>query len=243
LLRRGDAARRAAVLVELDGAASAESELRRRGIMTRDQLKRLGVRGALPAPVAGDWVVDDELQAALRERLLGLVHDHRRTHPLEPGIAIGAAAALLDLPDPALVPALLPQGLSLAGGRVTSGDSDLPPAVARCVDLLRAALTEQPFDAPDAHRLEELGLGRREVAAAARAGVLLVLAEGLVLLPDAPARARELLARLPTTFTVSEARQEWSTTRRVALPLLELLDRSGVTERLPDGRRRLVDRS
>jgi selenocysteine-specific elongation factor len=61
-----------------------------------------------------------------------------------------------------------------------------------------------------------------------------------VLLPDAPRRARESLRELPTTFTVSQARQSWGTTRRVALPLLHLLDRTGVTVRLPDGSRQLV---
>ena len=40
-------------------------------------------------------------------------------------------------------------------------------------------------------------------------------------------------------FTTAEARQALGTTRRVAIPLLEYLDRSGITQRLPDDRRRL----
>jgi selenocysteine-specific elongation factor len=108
------------------------------------------------------------------------------------------------------------------------------------VDTLRTDLGEHPFAAPEAPRLRGLGLGRRELAAAARAGELLVLDDGIVLLPDAPQRARESLSGLPPTFTVSQARQAWQTTRRVALPLLELLDRTGVTVRLPDGLRELA---
>jgi selenocysteine-specific elongation factor len=100
-------------------------------------------------------------------------------------------------------------------------------------------LADAPFDAPEATRLLELGLGHRELAAAARTGALLVLAGGVVLLPDAPARARERLTSLPPLFTVSQARQVWQTSRRVAVPLLELLDSTGVTERLADGTRRL----
>ena len=57
--------------------------------------------------------------------------------------------------------------------------------------------------------------------------------------PGAAAEAARALAVLPQPFTAAEARQALGTTRRVAIPLLEYLDRSGVTQRLPDDRRRL----
>src|SRR5205807_9863347 len=84
-----------------------------------------------------------------------------------------------------------------------------------------------------------LGLDHKAVAAAARAGLLLRVAEQIVLPPDAAARAAGVLAGLPQPFTTAEARQALGTTRRVAIPLLEYLDRAGVTQRLPDDRRRL----
>ena len=43
-------------------------------------------------------------------------------------------------------------------------------------------------------------------------------------------------------FTVARARRAPDTTRRVAIPLLEYLDRAGVTERLADDTRRLRPR-
>ena len=46
------------------------------------------------------------------------------------------------------------------------------------------------------------------------------------------------MARLPQPFTVSQARQALDTSRRVAVPLLEHLDRRGLTERLDETRRR-----
>ena len=52
-----------------------------------------------------------------------------------------------------------------------------------------------------------------------------------------PPRAR--LAALPQPFTLSEARQALDTSRRVALPLLAHLDRTGRTVRLPDDTRRV----
>ncbi|MFN2624425.1 MAG: SelB C-terminal domain-containing protein, partial [Chthoniobacterales bacterium] len=48
------------------------------------------------------------------------------------------------------------------------------------------------------------------------------------------------LAALPQPFTLSEARQALDTTRRVAVPLLEALDRQGGTRRIDSTRRAVV---
>ncbi len=63
-----------------------------------------------------------------------------------------------------------------------------------------------------------------------------------MLAPGADSDAARALARLPQPFTTAEARKALGTTRRVAIPLLEFLDRAKVTERLPDDRRRLRPR-
>ena len=118
-----------------------------------------------------------------------------------------------------------------------AADDALPAALAAAVRQLHADLAGLPFAAPDAARLAELGLGQREIGAAVRAGALDRVASGVVLLPGAIERAAEVLAGLPQPFTMSAAREALGTTRRVAVPLLELLDRRGVTRRLPDDRR------
>src|SRR5260370_95403 len=82
----------------------------------------------------------------------------------------------------------------------------------------------------------------RAVAAAERAGLLLRISEQIVLAPGADTEAARLLAGLPVPFTAAQARQVLRTTRRVAIPLLQYLDRTGVTERLADDRRRLSGR-
>jgi selenocysteine-specific elongation factor len=61
-----------------------------------------------------------------------------------------------------------------------------------------------------------------------------------VLLPGADRLAVAELGRLPQPFTASEARSRLGTSRRVVLPLLEHLDRAGLTRRLPDDRREIV---
>jgi selenocysteine-specific elongation factor len=135
------------------------------------------------------------------------------------------------------------EDLVLRDGRVVAADGvGLPAEVRAGVEAVRADLAGTPFLAPEAHRLAELGLGRRELAAAVRAGALLRVADGIYLLPGADAAAAAVLAGLPQPFTVSEARRALGTTRRVAVPLLELLDVRGHTRRRADDRRALVAR-
>ena len=118
----------------------------------------------------------------------------------------------------------------------------VPEPLARAIRALRSDLAGDPFRAPEADRLRELGLDARTIAAAARAGLLLRISEQIVLAPGADAAAAAVLSGLPQPFTTAEARKALGTTRRVAIPLLEFLDRARITERLPDDRRRLRPR-
>ena len=74
---------------------------------------------------------------------------------------------------------------------------------------------------------------------AERAGRILRLGDGVVLLPTAPALAMRELSALAQPFTTSQARQALDTTRRVAIPLLENLDARGWTTRVEGGHRRV----
>lgn len=241
LTRRGAAAARAAVLAGLDGRPDEHGELRRRGLVRRAELERMGVT-VTTAPVVGDWHADPGHWRDLRGRLDAEVARWTRAHPLEPGVPVETLRQLLRLPDRALVEALVAPPLVTRGGRVgpESGHGGLPEPVARAVRRIESELARRPFAAPEAARLAEVGLGHREIGAAARAGVLLRLADNVVLLPDALDEAVRVLAALPQPFTLSAARQALGTTRRVAVPLLELLDRRGLTRRLPDDVRVVV---
>jgi len=254
LARRGAAAVAGRELAAWPDPPSAADLLRRHGFLRTAALAAMGVPCAL-APVAGDWLADPDRWASLGGRLAEVVAAHARRDPLAIGVPPEAARAALGLPDRALVEALargIPAQVRLVDGYLrppgppagrdsVTGDSasSLPPRVAAAVRAVLADLADAPFLAPDAGRLRELGLDSRAIAAAARAGLLLRVTEQIVLPPDARARAARILARLPQPFTTAEARQALGTTRRVAIPLLEYLDRAGVTQRLPDDRRRL----
>jgi selenocysteine-specific elongation factor len=234
LRRRGAAAERARALAGHDGSAAAE--LRLRGVVRRSVLLRLGAP-VEPLPdgtvVAGDWLVAPDLAGLLRERLAGLVGDR--------GLAPAEAARLLDVPDPAVVLALVTAPLGMDGGRVVRVDvSGVPDDLVAATAALLAGLGDDDgFAAPEAGRLDELGLDPRALAVLHRAGLLLRVDDRVVLPPGADDRAVEVLRGLAQPFSASEARQALGTSRRVTLPLLNHLDRTGRTVRLPDDRRRL----
>jgi selenocysteine-specific elongation factor len=239
LRRRGAAARRGRSLGALAGPPDGRFHLGQHGLLRRD---RLIAMGCMPpsAPVVGGWLADPGHWSVLGQRLRAMVDEYASRHPLQPGMPAEAARQRLGLPDHQLLEALARPPLRLAGGRVFTGQSapQLPERTAAAVELLRRELQAGPFRAPDAERLTRLGLGARELAAAVRAGQLLSVAAGVVLLPGADAEAADVLAGLPQPFTASEARQALDTTRRVAIPLLEYLDRKGFTERVGDTHRR-----
>ena len=238
LRRRGDGRRRSE---QLPALPSLDAEIARRVAVTPAHLARLGfdVPAAPPAGTvafAGYWVRASQVMVWKRE-LAAAVAEHERDNPLSAGLSAGAASDLLGLPDPKLLAlAAAAAKLTLAGGVVASGaQRDLGPGVARLEEHLRA----QPFRAPEAADLARWNVGEKELAAAERAGRIVRLGDGVVLLASAPACAAELLRDLDSPFTASQARLAWDTTRRVAIPLLELLDAHGITRRL-DGNLRAL---
>jgi selenocysteine-specific elongation factor len=135
-----------------------------------------------------------------------------------------------------------PSGPAAASGPAASAArpaGQLPPRIADAVQEILDGLAGDPFAAPDTERLRALGLDARALAAAARVGLLLRVADLIVLAPGADQEAARVVAGLEQPFTTSSARQALRTSRRVAVPLLEYLDRARVTERLPGDLRRV----
>ena len=245
LRRRGAAAVRAADLVSVGGVPDLGAEVARRGAVRRADLAALGVplddlSGVL---AQGEWLVDLARWQAWSAALGAAVDAHAAAAPLDGGLPAEAARQAVGLPDLRLLaPLVSAAGLAAAAGRVRRPGTavDLGPAEG-AVASLEERLRADPFAAPEGPDLAGLRLGPRELAAAERAGRLLRLPDEVVLLPDGPARAMRVLAGLDQPFTLSQARQALGTTRRVAVPLLEHLDRRGWTRRI-DGSLREVRR-
>ncbi len=255
LRRRGAGARRAAALAALPASGDPAADVRRRGAMPLARLRSFGHAGLGTVPegiaaVGADraWWVHPPTLDHWAKTLISAVAEKSRSDPLSPGLAEGAAADVLlrsqpPLPDPSLLPLIARRaGLEAQRGvlRRPGRAAELGTAEPGVAELERR-LRERPFGAPEAEDLAVLRLGTRELAAAERAGRLLRLGGGVILLPNAPAVAMQRLAALGRPFTASEARRELDTTRRVAIPLLEHLDERGWTRRL-DGNLRCVVR-
>jgi selenocysteine-specific elongation factor len=254
LRRRGAGAAAAAELAAWPEPPGAADLLRRHGLLRAGSLAAMGVTGA-PPPVAGDWLADPDHWARLRGELPAAVATFTAKNPLAQGMPVEAARAALGLPGRDLVAALLanpapgpagapasgpaPAPVHLDGGYLRTSAGPLPPKIARGIRAILDDLATDPFAAPDAERLRGLGLDGKALAAAARGGLLLRISDQVVLAPGADAEAAKILGELPQPFTTSQARQALRTSRRVAIPLLEYLDRARITERLPGDERRL----
>ena len=243
LKRRGDSSRRADVLAAMSPGGDALTEVARRGAVRVEQLRRMGVSGLARVPdgvkAFGDWWVHEPVLDAWRRRLRSAVEQLGEQDPLAAGLSSGAARDLIGPAGGVLLEAVVREaGLEQRAGFITlPGQRPGLGAAEAGIAALENRLKIAPFAAPEAHDLNALGLGARELAAAERSGRLLRLGEGVVLLPRAPALAMRELAALPQPFTTSEARKALGTTRRVAIPLLEYLDSRGWTRRLDAARR------
>ncbi|WP_306515921.1 selenocysteine-specific translation elongation factor [Corynebacterium sp.] len=263
LNRRGAARRRAEELALLadaspsdattTAAASASpftdptSYIQRVGYVPVAQLQRAGFTVDDPAaPPQGiiafrEWWVAARQITRWKNQLLVALGKHAQDNPLAAGMPRKAAMDALDLREDALLGiAVAAAKVEQVGGllRLPGHKVDLGAAEAS-VAKLETWLADDPFAAPEADELQELRLGAKQLAAAQKAGRLLRLGQGIVLLPGAPEEAKKRIAQLEQPFTLSEARKALDTTRRVAIPLLEYLDEQGITRRLDGGLREL----
>jgi selenocysteine-specific elongation factor len=237
--RRGAAHRRAIELQTATGRPEPAIEIGRRGAVRADHLAALGIpRGG--ARQVGEWVISDDTWQRWVSDTPEYVVRWAARDPLQPRMPLPALARALDVPDDALLDAVLTEtDLVVADGRVgQAAPASLGPAES-AIRAIEQRLRDAPFDPPDRNDLAALGLGNRELAAAERAGRLVRISGDIVLLPDAPDLAVKTLRTLGQPFTTSQARAALGTTRRVCVPLLEHLDVLERTVRVDAQLRRL----
>ena len=263
LARRGAAAAAGRELAAWPDVPAAADLLRRHGLLRASAVAAMGVTGSLPPrsrPAAGSPIRLAGANCAASwprwsPRTPGATRWPSACRPRRPGPRSGCRTGPWSRPWPGSRHRRPRRRTRRRGSGSTAATCvsesrrshprpkrptpALPPQVIAGVRAVLADLAGAPFMAPEAGRLRELGLDGRAIGAAARAGLLLRVAEQIVLAPGAEAEAARALAGLPQPFTAAEARQALGTTRRVAIPLLEYLDRAGITQRLPDDRRRL----
>jgi selenocysteine-specific elongation factor len=250
LLRRGDGTRREVALAAMPSEGDVLTKVASRGAVETDYLRRIGLMNADTATPAearelSGWWVHLPAYDEWRRQLRALVENDDQRDQLTSGVSQGAVRDSLGVPAAHFVEQLIADaGLEQHNGyvrlprvRVDLGRAEIGVA------KLEAQLLANPFLAPMIGDLAALGLGARELAAAERARRVLRLQGGVVLLPSAPALAIQALAQLPQPFTISQAREALRTSRRVMIPLLEHLDGRGLTRRIDNDHREVVQRA
>lgn len=245
---------------DVSAAAFVRSQLARDGAVRRDLLlvksrwsaaqiaesvTALAEAGALIA--ANEFVADAAWWKELARIASEAIDGWHRTHPEQIGMPLNELRSLLEH-DPrvagvleAFLGKLSRTGFEQAGTalRRTTHRPALPPTLRAAGDKVRAALAAKPLEPPSRKELAGDQEAQQALRFLLQTGDAVEIGPDLVLLAENLARAREsvrsfLLAR--GSATVSELRQALGTNRRVIVPLLEHLDRLGVTFRHGDKR-------
>ena len=205
-----------------------------------------GMRGAEPPAVVRSrtfaWTAD--AWKAAQAAVLEAVDRHHRTDPLAPGLPAQSARAAGGLATGVeVVEALVADGRLVADGptlRRPGHGVVLDPAQQALQARVEQALEAGGVNLLGDAALADLGADRRMTAVLVRLGVLVAITPGSYLGRSTLETAVETLRRAfpdGRPFAATEAKEALRTTRRTAIPLLEHLDRAGVTVRLGDLRR------
>ena len=199
--------------------------------------------------LAGGTLADPAWWQTTRERAGGLIDAAHRDHPERPGLGLDPLRAGLRtrLPLPAVFDALLDTLTRPGGGFMQAGASirrsghrpTLPPALAAAGDRIRRALAAQPLEPPSVKELAPDETSRQALRFLRDTGEAVEIGPELVLGVEGLQRARAAVARFIRATgpaTASDVRQMLGTTRRVLIPLLEHLDKTGLTRREGDRR-------
>jgi selenocysteine-specific elongation factor len=234
----------------------------------RDELPGLLVaeRGAIPRAEAviltgsradggvriGEWLMTDEVRAAVEAAVTSALAGHHSEHPLEPGAELASirrvtlhtlrssgASMNAELAD-AMISSLCERGLTVRDGatiRLTTHRVALGERSADIDRLLAAISGKDEATPPTLKELVAEGIERDVIEAAARAGVVVQISPELVVTTFLADRAEAVVRRAGNEgITVSSFREALGTTRKYAVPMLEWMDRRGITKREGDRR-------
>ena len=180
---------------------------------------RVRSRQTWAGPTLEEWAVDPAELEAVSERVLAAV---------EGAGPLGLDAAALSARDRLVVTLTLTDRLRVDGGRVVGAAQTDPLADHPFI----RALIDGGFSPPDA-----TGVDRSELRELVRRK-LIVEQEGVWFAPETIAEASRrvavLLSGQPDGITVSVIRESLGTSRKYALPLLAVLDGTGVLRRRGD---------
>jgi selenocysteine-specific elongation factor len=251
-------------LLSMQGTAPGEidlcvrSEIARRGFMPRktilarshfnageisDALTRLQRNNKIV--LLEEIATDGEFWQLLRKKTIALIDNAHKQNPERPGLDLSELRSVLrDQPDnlfEALIAELCADDFVRKGSAIAraSHQSVLPARLQPVAREIREALSHKPFDPPPRHEIELNRDSQHVLRFLIASGEVIEVGSDAILLPEnfvrIKARITEFISKKGTA-TVSELRQALESSRRVMVPLLEKLDREGVTRRVGDKR-------
>ncbi len=235
LLARDGVARRSALLVKSHFGAEEISEAVR------------GLAAEGKARTAGELLAHAAWWSRLRQQAAQAIDAEHQAHPERGGLPLhdlrNALEASLVMPE--VFEALLAdlgrkdfQQVNAVIRRVTHRPA-LPPHFQAAGARLRAALSAKPFEPPSRKELAPDAVSQKALRFLLETGEAVEIGGEVVLLAENFTRATEAIKRFLRGHgpaTVSELRQAVGASRRIVVPLLEKLDREGVTRREGDKR-------
>ena len=208
-------------------------------------VSRLAAEGNLV--LAGDFAVDAARWQVLRGRAADAIEARHRAHPEQTGLSLSDLRTILkaDLPFSGLFESLV--GDLCRSEFVQVGNTirrvthrrALPPPLQAAAAKLRATLAAKPFDPPSRKQLAPDPVSQQALRFLIETGEAVEINAEVVLTEESLKRMTALIRqhiRDNGPATVSDLRRELTCSRRVIVPLLERLDRDGITLRNGDVR-------
>jgi len=199
------------------------------------------------ALAGGRWLIDAAWWSDLRTEAARHIDEQHESHPELPGLPLTELKSALsdgvpsaDIPD-LLVRDLTAHGYVVQRHEIRRADfrPALPPHLQEAGERLRRRLAEQPLDVPSRKELAPDGVSQQALRYLVRNGEAIELGPDVVIGVAGWTRARITVRRVLRErgrATASELRQALDSNRRITIPLLELLDRQGLTRRDGDHR-------
>jgi selenocysteine-specific elongation factor len=228
--------------------------LRKNAVLAQSSFGPTEIEGALSQlSQAGECVLKNEFVfrpdawKKLCDQAQTLIAAHHQAHPEQAGLPLAELKSSLGsrLVCPGVFDTLTADlersGFVRTGSAISRMNHRpaLPARLQAVADSIHRAVGVQSLDPPSRKTLGQDRLGQEALAFLIRAGDLVELSPEIVLSRKAFLQAMEtirLFLRQHGTATVSELRQALGASRRVVVPLLEKLDRTGVTQREGDKR-------
>jgi selenocysteine-specific elongation factor len=245
-----DVGRLVASQVAFSGAARKSQLLvksRFSGADVSAAMARLAAAGAVV--VAGDFVCDSERWRALRLRSAAAIDARHRAHPEQSGLPLTDLRATIgdELPVAELfdevVADLCRSEFARVGAAIRRASHlpALPPQLQSAGAKIRAALAAKPLDPPSRKDLAPDPSSQQALRFLIETGEVVEVNTEIVLAAENMKQATESIRKFIRErgpATTSDLRQMLGNSRRVAIPLLEKLDRDGVT--LRQGEKRVL---